>query len=192
MGTKETFKSGGCTHLPPFPFHLFTRHRTNNKYSDPMSRLVNLVVLWRGKERSKLWTGSRQIGQFKLRFVFSSCCFFKYNEQVGLSPDQRFLRYGIIVLCEKRKREQTHVLDEKSIPASKIQASWAVCDSVPHSCSTLFPARFRAPMSAAGYQELFECKGLLLLVPHNAAHAHAPIYFSKSNVLYLKLEFVCI
>jgi hypothetical protein len=32
-----------------------------------------------------------------------------------------------------RKRERAHVLDEKSIPASKIDVSWAMDDSIPHS-----------------------------------------------------------
>jgi hypothetical protein len=51
-----------------------------------------------------------------------------------------------IPLCESflsdtlRKRERAHVrvLDEKSIPAFKIEVSWAMGDSIPHSVSPRF------------------------------------------------------
>jgi hypothetical protein len=36
------------------------------------------------------------------------------------------------------ERERTHVLDEKSIPASKIEVSWTMDDSIPHSVPTRF------------------------------------------------------
>ncbi len=44
-----------------------------------------------------------------------------------------------------KKRQRPHVLDEKSIPASKIEVSWAIGDSVltaPHSVPYLIPTRF--------------------------------------------------
>jgi hypothetical protein len=45
-----------------------------------------------------------------------------------------------------RKRERAHVLDEKSIPASKIEVSWAMDDFVPHSVRTQFlPGSYSVP-----------------------------------------------
>ncbi len=38
----------------------------------------------------------------------------------------------------KRERERPHVLDEKSIPASQIEAPWEMGDSIPHSVPTWF------------------------------------------------------
>ncbi len=43
------------------------------------------------------------------------------------------------------KREKAHLLDEKSILASKIETSWAVGDSILHSV----PTRFLAPIAAS-------------------------------------------
>ncbi len=40
----------------------------------------------------------------------------------------------------EREREIAQVLDEKSIPASKIEVSWAMGDSVPYSVPTWFLA----------------------------------------------------
>jgi hypothetical protein len=37
-----------------------------------------------------------------------------------------------------RKRERAHATDDKSIPASKIEVSWAISDSIPHSVPNWF------------------------------------------------------
>jgi hypothetical protein len=36
-----------------------------------------------------------------------------------------------------RKRERAHATDDKSIPASKIEVSWVMGDSIPHPIPTL-------------------------------------------------------
>jgi hypothetical protein len=44
-----------------------------------------------------------------------------------------------------RKGGRAHVIDEKFIPASKIEVSWAMGDSIPHSVPTWFLLKVPGP-----------------------------------------------
>ncbi len=43
-----------------------------------------------------------------------------------------------ILSVSLRKKERAHVIDKKSIPASKIEVEWAMDDSIPYSVPNWF------------------------------------------------------